>query len=84
MDRLTETYLGSLFMFGRLVKSITQCFTAEESGNNVVDFFADNEDRFEAQCQAVQQAVEHVKFNQIWRNQDAGKIHKFLDQYFNS
>ncbi len=84
VDRLVDTYIDSLFLFGRLVKSVTQSFADEEGGNAVIDFFADNEDMFEAQGHAVQQAVEHVKFNQIWRQQDVSEVHGFLEDYFNS
>ena len=60
---------------------MTQSFT-DEAGYDVIDYFADNEELFQAQSQAVHQAIEHVKFSMEWRTHDIEEIQRFIDQHF--
>ena len=68
-------------IFSSNFQAVTQSFT-DEAGYDVLDYFADNEELFQAQGQAVHQAIEHVKFSMEWRNHDIEEIQRFIDQHF--
>ncbi len=84
IDKILERYLGGLFLFSKLVKSVTENFCARQDLIEVSAFFGVNRSRLVGSEHCVEQAEEHVRLNVIWREKDIDKISSFLQGYFNS
>jgi len=84
IDKILDRYLGGLFLFSKLVKSVTESFCDEDSYREVSDFFASNRARLVGAEHSVTQAEEHVRLNVIWRQKDIGRIRAFLEAHFNA
>lgn len=84
IDKIVDRYVGGLFLFSRLVRSVTENFCDRDSLREVSDFFAANRSRLAGAEQAVTQAEEHVNLNVIWHEKDVDQIQAFLDGYFHS
>ena len=56
---------------------MTQSFT-DDAGYEVIDYFTDNEELFQAHHLSVHQAIEHVKFSIDWRNHDIEEIQQWI------
>lgn len=81
---ISERYSHGLFLLAKIVSSVVESFVDQESYNNICDFFARNKEKFVGSEQGVEQAIEHVKLNVIWRVKDVDSIRNFLNGYLNS
>ncbi len=84
IDKIAQRYLGGLFLFSKLVKSVTENFCDREDLREVSAFFAIHKRKLAGSEQCVTQAEEHVRLNVVWREKDIDKIQAFLHGYFNS
>ena len=84
LDKIVDRYVGTLFLFSKLVKSVTESFCDQEGYEAVADFLMTNRSKFHGNEHSVEQAEEHLRLNVIWREKDVTNLQHFLDGYFNS
>ena len=83
-QKILDRYLGGLFIFTKMLKSVTGTFCSNEGYEEIAEFLATHKHRMVGSEHAAQQAEEHIRLNIIWRDKDVGKIQTFMDRYFNS